>query len=87
MSKDKYLYIFLKLNGGCCVCYCSNSFTQCRILGDPFLNFKAENTIHCNNLLWIKSERVNVNLKFRLMGNILSASHVVFRPIACTKNI
>ena len=44
MSKDKYLCIFLKSNGGYCVYYPSHIFPQGRILGDLFLkvlNFKV----------------------------------------------
>ena len=44
MSKDKYPCIFLKLNGGYCVYYTSNIFTQYCILGDLFsklLNVKV----------------------------------------------
>ena len=36
MSKDKYLYIFLKPNGCYCVYYPSNIFLQGCILGDLF---------------------------------------------------
>ena len=36
MSKDKYLYIFLKPNGCYCVYYSSNIFLQGRVLGDLF---------------------------------------------------
>ena len=36
MSKDKYLCIFLESNGGYCVYYPSNIFSQGRILGDLF---------------------------------------------------
>ena len=37
MSKDKYPCIFLKPNGGYCVYYPSNIFSQGRILRDLFL--------------------------------------------------
>ena len=36
MSKDKHPCIFLKPNGGYCVYYPSNIFTQGRISGDLF---------------------------------------------------
>ena len=36
MSKDKYLCIFLKPNGGYCAYYPSNIFLKGRILGDLF---------------------------------------------------
>ena len=36
MSKDKYLYIFLKPNGCYCLYYPSNIFLQGRVLGDLF---------------------------------------------------
>ena len=37
MSKDKYPCIFLKPNGGYCVCSPSNFFSQGRFLGNLFL--------------------------------------------------
>ena len=53
MSKDKYPYLFLKLNEGYCVYYPSNIFTQRPHFGRPFLKaFKRRsNSVGAQNIV------------------------------------
>ena len=80
MSKDKYLWIFLKPNGGYCVYYPSNIFTQTLNFGRAFLKAfrRQNNSVGAQNIvsLFIRFSSIHFNnlLGMKTCERILQSS-------------